>query len=73
VHVSAIMSVRFGVTVKESSPGVPMIRETSAVLQSGPERASASIDGLSHSLVAPNVGLSKNTVMEIVRLNSGER
>jgi hypothetical protein len=70
--VSAIMSVQFGVTVKEISPGAPMMRATSAVLQSCPERASASIDGLSHWLVAPNVGLSKTTVMEIVRRNSSE-
>jgi hypothetical protein len=32
--VSAIMSVRLGVTVKEISPGVPMMRATSAVAKS---------------------------------------
>ena len=32
--VSAIMSVRLGVTVKEISPGVPMMRATSAVPKS---------------------------------------
>jgi putative DNA-invertase from lambdoid prophage Rac len=30
-------------------------------------------DGLSYRLIARNVGLSKNTVMDIVRRNSGER
>jgi len=29
-------------------------------------------DGLSYRLIARNVGLSKNTVMDIVRRNSGE-
>jgi len=30
-------------------------------------------DGLSYRLIARNVGLSKNTVMGIVRWNSGQR
>jgi len=29
-------------------------------------------DGLSYRLIARNVGLSKNTVMDIVRRNNGE-
>jgi hypothetical protein len=30
-------------------------------------------DGLSHRLIARNVGLSENTVMDIVRRNTSER
>ena len=40
--------------------------------QKGQARARDAADGLSYRLIARNVGLSKNTVMDIVRRNSAD-